>query len=963
MNKLILLLIGASLSGTLLGQVTLRKTSALQSDADANGKINPGDTLRYTITITNISGTNLLNAQFSDTNFPNQTLVAGSIKSTPIARPDAYAGVIGNTRFNVPATSGVLTNDSDPDGDAISVVAFSAASAHGGTVIVTNNGGFEFLPPVGYQGTDMFSYTISDGNGGSNTATVTLAINNMVWYVNNALGVNGDGRQPTPFNSINPVNGAGGSGDADGANDFIYLFTGSGSYGSGLALESGQRLVGAGVALVVGGATIYPAGSRPTLGLGGGGVICAANNTIQGLNINATAGKGITGTNVGALTLNTLAVASTNGAAVDLDTGTLAVTPDSLICASSPAEGIRLNNVNGLFNVSSGGSVANTVGPVVRLTGGAANVTFPGTLSKTSSGQIVDIQARTGGAITFGGSITASASSSGILVQNCAGGTITLSGASKTLSTGANAGVSLVNNPGTTINFLNGGLVIATTTGIGFNATGGATAINVSGPSNTINSATATALNVANTTIGTGGLTFQRVTSSGGSATGIILDNTGTSGGLTVTGTGSAGSGGTIANKTGVDGDATTGIGVYMNNSGSNAFSWMQINDCQNFGIRGSSVTSVTLSNLVVNGANGTSTAGREGSVIFDNAFGACALVNSTVRGAIEDNFRVENDTGTLTSFLVSGCTIGNNSTVSGNIGARLAAKVSAVMTATVRNCTFQGNRTDSINCDAGDSSTLTISILTNTIIAGASGNNQGNLGIEVTTALNGHVNFNIDGNKIGTDGVTPQPLINTGINVFNGTLAGGTPAFMSGTVRGNTVVNAGAGQSGFGIRVFNQGYGTIAANISGNNVSNVGLDYGLLVEASSNSGTANAPGTNTVGVTGNTVNVLSGALDAIRLQARGRGVINARINSNSSSGGGAGFRGLEIRQASQTIPAGGTTYTATFNLEGLPTGLQSNYNTIVSYLQSQNPSITVANCDTLFVTGITGVPSVIGIP
>jgi hypothetical protein len=226
---------------------------------------------------------------------------------------------------------------------------------------------------------------------------------------------------------------------------------------------------------------------------------------------------------------------------------------------------------------------------------------------------------------------------------------------------------------------------------------------------------------------------------------------------------------------------------------------------------------------------------------------------------------------------------------------------------------------------------------------------------------LNGHVNFNIDGNRVGTDGVTSQPLLNTGINVFNATLAGGTPAVMSGTVRGNTVVNGGAGLSGFGIRVFNQGYGTIAANISGNNVSNVGLDYGLLVEASSNSGTANAPCTNTVGVTGNTVNVLPGALDAIRLQARGRGVINARINTNVSSGGGTGFRGLEIRQANQIIS--GTTYTAIFNLEGLTTGLQTNYNTIVNYLFNQNPAITLANCDALFVTGITGVPAVTGIP
>src|SRR5882724_10502454 len=97
MKRFILILFFASLTGSLVGQVALKKTSVLQLDADANGKTNPGDRLRYTITITNMSSTNLLNVQFNDTNFPNQTLVAGSIKSTPIARPDAYTGIIGNT--------------------------------------------------------------------------------------------------------------------------------------------------------------------------------------------------------------------------------------------------------------------------------------------------------------------------------------------------------------------------------------------------------------------------------------------------------------------------------------------------------------------------------------------------------------------------------------------------------------------------------------------------------------------------------------------------------------------------------------------------------------------------------------------------------------------------------------------------------------------------------------------------
>ncbi|MBC8001053.1 MAG: cadherin-like domain-containing protein, partial [Opitutaceae bacterium] len=350
MKRLIFILFLTLLAGRLAGQVAPKMTSTLQVDADANSRTNPGDTLRYTITFTNTSGTNLLNVQFNNLSFPNQTLVGGSIKTTPVARPDTYSGVVGNTLFNVPSTSGVLTNDSDADGDLISVVTFSPTSAQGGTVIVTNNGGFSFSPAVGYTGTDTFVYTISDGNGGTNSSVVTLTIGNRVWYVNNA-GVNGDGRQSTPFNSFASLNGAG---DVDGTNDFIYLFPGSGSYGAGLVLESDQKLIGAGLALVVGGATIIPAGNRPTLGLGGAGVICSTNNTIQGLNITATAGKGIAGTNVGTLTVSSVMIAATGGAALDVDTGTAAITLDSAFSTNSTVDGLRLNALNGTVTINGG---------------------------------------------------------------------------------------------------------------------------------------------------------------------------------------------------------------------------------------------------------------------------------------------------------------------------------------------------------------------------------------------------------------------------------------------------------------------------------------------------------------------------------------------------------------------------------------------------------------------------------
>ena len=75
------------------------------------------------------------------------------------------------------------SNDSDPDGDPLTVIAFDAASVQGGTVV--NNGGNDLLytPASNFNGADSFNYTISDGKGGTDSATVFITVN----PVNDAL--------------------------------------------------------------------------------------------------------------------------------------------------------------------------------------------------------------------------------------------------------------------------------------------------------------------------------------------------------------------------------------------------------------------------------------------------------------------------------------------------------------------------------------------------------------------------------------------------------------------------------------------------------------------------------------------------------------------------------------------------------------------------------------------------------
>ena len=78
------------------------------------------------------------------------------------------------TAYGVPIQINVLGNDTDPNGDALSITA-NSTPAHGSVVLNANNT-FTYTPASGYSGADSFTYTISDGNGGFDTATVNLTV-------------------------------------------------------------------------------------------------------------------------------------------------------------------------------------------------------------------------------------------------------------------------------------------------------------------------------------------------------------------------------------------------------------------------------------------------------------------------------------------------------------------------------------------------------------------------------------------------------------------------------------------------------------------------------------------------------------------------------------------------------------------------------------------------------------------
>ena len=102
------------------------------------------------------------------------------INRAPVALDDSYsvAQNSSNNAFNV------LANDSDPDGDTLTISAVTPP-ANGSAVIV--GGQVRYTPTIGYLGPDSFTYTITDGQGGSATATVrvTVALPNRAPIANN----------------------------------------------------------------------------------------------------------------------------------------------------------------------------------------------------------------------------------------------------------------------------------------------------------------------------------------------------------------------------------------------------------------------------------------------------------------------------------------------------------------------------------------------------------------------------------------------------------------------------------------------------------------------------------------------------------------------------------------------------------------------------------------------------------
>jgi hypothetical protein len=156
---------------------------------------NSGDHLTVTGTTTPAHGTVELNTDGTLTYTPNtgysgpdsftytvsdrhpggsatNTITVTVGNAPPVAVADAVT-----VPADQPSTVAVLANDTDPNTADHLTATIDQQPVHG-TATVNPDGTVKYTPNPGFTGTDTFHYLVSDGNGGSGGATVTLSVVN-----------------------------------------------------------------------------------------------------------------------------------------------------------------------------------------------------------------------------------------------------------------------------------------------------------------------------------------------------------------------------------------------------------------------------------------------------------------------------------------------------------------------------------------------------------------------------------------------------------------------------------------------------------------------------------------------------------------------------------------------------------------------------------------------------------------
>jgi hypothetical protein len=654
--------------------------------------------------------------------------------------------------------------------------------------------------------------------------------------------------------------------------------------------------------------------------------------------------------NAGTVTVPTIAsanISAVGGPAVDVTSTPNAVLSFDVVSSTgSSGDGINLANA-GSFSAT-GGTISAASGISFDLDDGSGAISYPGNLNNGSGLTAVEITGRDGGAVLLSGAIgdTNDAGGGINMTGNGGGSSTTFSNASKVLNTTTSDAVSFSNSDNHTLTLSGGGLDIDTTTGRGVVASNSGTLV-ISGTSNTIDSVSGTGLNVANTDFGSGGATFQRISSGNATpdadpANGIVLSGTGATAGLTITGSGNSsvggdGSGGAIL--------GTTGHGISLASTLSPSLTNLNIQTTSGSGINGTDVTNFTFANGTING-NGDVVGesniafNGNGSLAGNNVDGTVSVTNSVLTNAFDHGVHFENNAGTIDNATLTGNTItsSTNGAITTGSGLQLIGTGTATTAGSMTRATISGNTIRNFPSGSGiqviyastipggpmatagipGDSTNVIAITGNTV-RGQDATNRFNAHAIAAVVSGGNSAQRSRGNfNISNNGTAAQPIGNSLGHVIN--LGANAFATVTMTVNNNFIV----------------ANNTLASNgISGGNGVTVGCSAGrcetpnLTLTAMNNNisatdgngillvGRGNGTGSIlNLSIRNNTVAApLTGVRPGIRVDAGNSSSVDDAvcldISGNTSAGSG-GTQGIGLRKE------GTTATTNDFGIEGM---------------------------------------------
>jgi VCBS repeat-containing protein len=191
---------------------TVNEGGTLSGDASTNDITTAGSEVTYTLANPTTNGTLVLNPNgtftydhdgteatvdsfdyvvtdnHGETSTATVTITITNQNDPPIAGNDSFS-VVEDGLLN--AT--VSANDSDAEDDTLAYTLLSPTTS--GTVNLNGDGTFTYSPNANFHGTDTFSYEVSDGNGGTHSATVTIEVtpeNDAPTGLNDAFSINED---------------------------------------------------------------------------------------------------------------------------------------------------------------------------------------------------------------------------------------------------------------------------------------------------------------------------------------------------------------------------------------------------------------------------------------------------------------------------------------------------------------------------------------------------------------------------------------------------------------------------------------------------------------------------------------------------------------------------------------------------------------------------------------------------